>query len=135
MIKFQEIKVGDYLLADNDGDILPGEVTNLNGDEKQVCVNTGVQEFWFETSQLSAIPLDDAQLANLKFTKQQNDDGTVKYLKGAFRILLSAEGNFSTFEIWYRDERRHILRPINVHQLQNHFYEMTKIHLNNESFA
>lgn len=135
MIKFQDIKVGDYLLADNDGDILRGEVTNLNGDEKQVCVDTGAQEFWFETSQLSAIPLDEGQLENLKFTKQKNDDGTVKYLKGAFRILLATEGNFSSFEIWYRDERRHILNPLSVHQLQNHFYDMTKVHLNTGSFA
>jgi hypothetical protein len=135
MIKFQDIKVGDYLLADNDGDMLQGEVTNLNGDEKQVCVDTGTQEFWFETSQLSGIPLDDTQLANLKFTKQVNEDGTVKYLKGAFRILLRSEASFSAFEIWYRDERRHILNPVSVHQLQNHFYEMTKVHLNTASFA
>lgn len=135
MIKFQDVKVGDYLMADNDGDILQGEVTSLNGDEKQVCVDTGAQEFWFETNQLRAIPLDDAQLTNLKFTKQQNEDGSVKYMKGAFRILLPSAGNFSTMEIWYRDERRHIMQPLSVHQLQNHFYEMTKVHLNNTSFA
>lgn len=135
MIKFQDIKVGDYLMADNDGDILQGEVTNLNGDEKQVCVDTGTQEFWFETNQLRAIPLDDEQLNNLKFAKRENEDGSVKYMKGAFRILLPAKGNFSTLEIWYRDEKRHIMQPISVHQLQNHFYEMTKVHLNNKSFA
>ena len=54
MIKFNEIKVGDYLIADNDGDKNPGEVTNINGDEKQICVDNGTQEFWFELEQLSA---------------------------------------------------------------------------------
>ena len=87
MIKFNEIKVGDYLFADNDGDKKKGEVTNLNGNEKQVCVDTGAQEFWYETEQLSPIPLDEAQLLNLKFHKQDNDDGTVKFMKGAFRML------------------------------------------------
>ncbi len=135
MIKFNEIKVGDYLIADNDGDKLPGEVTNLNGNEKQVCVDTGAQEFWYEMEQLSPILLDEAQLLRLKFHKQNNDDGTVKYMKGAFRIMLSGEGNFSRFEIWYRDEHRHIMQPIFLHQLQNHFYEMTKVHLNDESFG
>ena len=135
MIKFQDIKVGDYLMADNDGDKLTGEVTNLNGDEKQVCVDTGTQEFWFETSQLSAIPLDEGQLTKLKFSKQENGDGTVKYLKGAFRMLLPAKENFDTMEIWYRDEKRHILQPISVHQLQNHFYEMTKVHLTDVPFS
>ena len=134
MIKFNEIKVGDYLIADNDGDKKQGEVTGLNNNEKQVCVDTGAQEFWYETEQLSAIPLDEEQLLILQFHKQVNDDGTVKYLKGAFRMLLSAAGDFSKFEIWYRDERRHVMEPINVHQLQNHFYEMTKVHLNNGSF-
>lgn len=134
MIKFKDIKVGDYLLADNDGDILQGEVTNLNSDEKQVCVDTGTQEFWFETDQLSAIPLNDEQLVKLKFKKEEHEDGTVKYLKGAFRILLAAKGDFSKMEIWYRDERRHIMQPLSVHQLQNHFHDMTKVPLNDESF-
>jgi hypothetical protein len=134
MIKFNEIKVGDYLIADNDGDKNQGEVTNINGDEKQICVDNGTQEFWFELEQLSAIPLDETQLLNLKFHKQENEDGTVKYMKGAFRILLPAKNDFSHFEIWYRDEKRHITQPFFVNNLQNHFYEMTKVHLNDESF-
>lgn len=134
MIKFQDIKVGDYLWAENEGDKRKGEVTNLNRDEKQVCVDTGTQEFWFETEQLSAIPLDENQLAELKFHKQENPDGTVKYLKGAFRIMLPKKDDFSKMEIWYRDEHRHIMHPLDVHQLQNHFYEMTKVHLDHESF-
>lgn len=134
MIKFHEIKVGDYLIADNDGDQRRGEVTNLNGDEKQVCVDTGDQEFWYETSQLSPIPLSEEQLLNLKFNKELHEDGTIKYLKGAFRILVPNQNDFSKMEIWYRDERRHITHPISVHQLQNHFHEMTKVLLNDESF-
>ena len=133
MIKFQELRIGDYLIADNDGDSHRGEVTNLNGDEKQVCVDTG-QEFWYEINQLKAIPLSDEEFMSLKFHKQVNDDGTVKYLKGAFRILIPKEGDFSRMEIWYRDETRHILQAISVHNLQNHFYQMTKVHLNDESF-
>lgn len=132
MIKFNEIKVGDFLIADNDGDKKQGEVTNLNHNEKQVCVDTGTQEFWYETAQLTAIPLDEEQLMRLKFSKQENDDGTVKYMKGAFRMLLPHKGDFSHFEIWYRDERRHVMNPISLHQLQNHFHDMTKVHLNAE---
>jgi hypothetical protein len=133
MIKFNEIKTGDYLIADNDGDKKQGEVTDINGDDKQICVDTG-QEFWYELDQLFPIPLDESQLLNLKFHKEENADGSVKYLKGAFRILIPAKNDFSHFEIWYRDERRHIMEPISVHNLQNHFYEMTKVHLNDESF-
>jgi hypothetical protein len=132
MIKFNEIKVGDYLIADNDGDKKQGEVTNLNSSEKQVCVDTGAQQFWYETEQLSAIALDDEQLTKLKFTKQENADGSVKYMKGAFRMLLPQKNDFSKFEIWYRDEKRQVMQPIHLHQLQNHFYDMTKVHLNDD---
>jgi hypothetical protein len=133
MIKFNEIRIGDYVIADNEGDKHEGEVTNLNGDDKQVCVDTG-QEFWYETEQLSGIPLDEDQLLRLKFHKQENEDGSVKYMKGAFRILIPKKNDFSNFEIWYRDEKRLITHPIYVHNLQNHFYEMTKVHLNDEPF-
>ena len=134
MIKFNEIKTGDNLVADNDGDKIQGEVTDLNNNEKQVCVNNGIQDFWYETSQLSPIPLDEEQLLKLKFHKLENEDGTVKYMKGAFRIMLPSKGGFSKFEIWYRDEYRHIHQSIYLHNLQNHFFEMTKVHLNGESF-
>lgn len=135
MIKFHEIKAGDFVIANNDGDLQQGEVMAINSNEKQICVNNGVQEFWYELDQLSPIALNDEQLIKLKFTRQQNDDGTVKYMKGAFRMLLPIAGDFSKFEIWYRDEKRHILHPIFVHQLQNHFLDMTKVHLNEESFS
>jgi hypothetical protein len=133
MIPYNEIKVGDYVIADNDGDKKRGEVTDLNGDEKQICVDTG-QAFWYELDQLSGIPLDDQQLLDLNFHRLENEDGTVKYSKGAFRILLSSKSNFSDMKIWYRDEKRHITQPLEVHNLQNHFYEMTKVHLNDEAF-
>ena len=135
MLKFQNIKVGDYLMADNDGDVLKGEVTNLKHGENQVCLDIGVQEFWYEMGQLSPITLIDAELTSLKFSKQVNADGTVKYSKGAFRIMLASENDFSRMEIWYRDERRHITHPIFLHELQNHYYDMTKVHLNDEVFS
>jgi len=134
MIKFQELKVGDHVMADNDGDSKRGEITGFNKNEKQVCVDTGAQGFWYEVDQLSAIPVTEEELALLKFKKEQMDDGSVKYLKGAFRMLVPASGNFSHYELWYRDEQRHIQRALSVHELQNHFYEMTKVHLNTGAF-
>ncbi len=134
MLKFQNIKVGDYLMANNDGDILKGEVTNLKHGEHQVCLNIGVQEFWYEMDQLRPIPVNDEELEKLKFIKNQNDDGTVKYMKGAFRMLIPSAGDFSKAELWYRDERRHVTHALGVHELQNHFHDMTKVHLNDEVF-
>jgi len=129
MIKFNELKVGDYVMAEYDGQQKEGEVIQLNGDEKQVCIQSGDQDFWFETSHLYPITLDEAQLYRLGFTKQENEDGSVKYMKGAFRVLLHSPNTFNEFEIWYREDRRHIGKTIYVHEFQNHYLEMTKIHL------
>jgi hypothetical protein len=134
MIKFQELKTGDYVLVEYEGNESSGEVVGFNRDEKEICVNDGVQDFWFRADELKPLPVDDQQLTKLNFQKQQNEDGSVKYLKGAFRILIPEKDNFSHFEIWYRDERRQILHSIGVHELQNHYLDMTKVHLTNEAF-
>ena len=134
MIKFQDLKQGDYVMADVDGRMEPVEVTQFNRDEKEICVDNGVQEFWFNADQLYPLPLDEIQLTKLHFQKQVNEDGTIKYLKGAFRILIPKENDFTQIEIWYRDEKRHMLHSISVHQLQNHYLDMTKVHLTEEAF-
>jgi len=129
MIKFNELKVGDLVMVEFDGNKLEGEVTNLNSDEKQVCVETEVQDFWYETSHLYPIPLDEAQLIKFGFQKDSKERGTVKWMKGAFRVLFSEPDNFSNFEMWYREDRRHINGPINMHDFQNKYLDMTKVHL------
>ncbi|MDP1844161.1 MAG: hypothetical protein Q8K64_12125 [Sediminibacterium sp.] len=132
MVKFNDIKVGDYMMGEFEGKLWEGEVTNLNGDEKQVCLLTSVQEFWFSTDHLQPIPLNDAALLNLHFTRQVNEDGSVKYSKGAFRLVAPKEGDFSSIEMWYREDKRHHPNVHFVHQLQNQYLDMVKIHLTND---
>ena len=129
MIKFNELQVGDLVIAEYDGQRWEGEVVRLNNDEKQVCVQTEVQDFWFEKEQLYPITLDESQLFKLGFQKQENEDGSIKYSKGAFRVLIHAPNSFSNFEMWYREDRRHINDPIFVHEFQNKYLQMTKVHL------
>ena len=50
-------------------------------------------------------------------------------MHGAFRVLLAKPNNFGEFDIWYREDRRHIVHPIKLHEFQNHYYDMTKVHL------
>lgn len=131
MIKFSDLKQGDYVLVSTGGEPWQGEVVDLNNDEKQVCINNGVQDFWFSTDDLYPITLNDETLRMMNFEKVANADGSVKYMKDAFRVLIPREGEFSQFEIWYRDETRQIVSPIFLHQLQNHYLDMTKVHLTN----
>ncbi|HXS58007.1 MAG TPA: hypothetical protein VN726_17860 [Hanamia sp.] len=133
MIKFSDLKQGDYVLAESDGQAFRGEVTDFNNDEKEIAVNNGVQEFYFKSEDLYPIPVDEEELLKMKFTKQVNADGSVKYLKGAFRIQTPEQDNFSNFEVWYRDERRIIQHHIPLHVLQNHYLAMTKVHLTDKA--
>ena len=129
MIKFNDIKIGDYMMGEFEGKMWEGEVTRLNGDEKQVCLLTSVQEFWFSTDHLHPIPLDENALLNLNFSKQEGEDGSVKYSKGAFRLVAPKAGDFSSIEMWYREDRRHHPNVHFVHQLQNQYLDMVKVHL------
>ena len=131
MIKFSDLKPGDIVMADFEGKRWEGIVKDLNKEDKEVCVETEVQQFWFSPNDLYSIPLSDAQLKRLHFEKQENGEG-VKYLKGAFRIQIPKNGDFSDFEIWYREDRRHMKQTIGVHELQNHYYQMTKVELNED---
>ncbi|HEY4108944.1 hypothetical protein [Puia sp.] len=129
MIQFHELRMGDLVLVEFDGQKTEGEVIDLDGAERKIQVRTGDgQDFWYSPNDLYPIMLNEDQLLKFGFEKQVQADGKIKYLKGPFRIL-SGNGNFSDFEMWYREDRRHITRPLSVHGLQNHFHQMTKIDL------
>ena len=132
MIKFHELKVGDIVLAEFEGQRSEGQVVDLNREDKEVGVETSVQEFWYKPEELYPIPLDEEQLLKFHFERQELPDGSIKYLNGPFRILLAQKGNFSHFEMWYREDRRHIVQPMSVHELQNHYRSMTKVELARE---
>ncbi len=130
MIKLSELKPGDIVMAEYEGQQWEGVVKELNREDKEVCVETDVQEFWFTPDHLYPIPLNENQLLKLGFHKHENGDGSVKYMRDSFRVLLPQKGNWNNMEIWWREDRRHLHQAINVHELQNHYYQMTKVELN-----
>lgn len=129
MIRFNELKQGDLVLAEFEDKEWEGEIVELNREDREVCVRTEVQEYWFDPANLKGIPLSDRQLMRLGFVKEIDGNGPVKYKKGAFRIMTPAPDRFDNFEMWYREDRRHITKPIYVHELQNHYRDMTKVEL------
>jgi hypothetical protein len=130
MLKLSELKVGDIVMVEYDGQMREGEVTDIDRIDAKACVATSEeQEFWYDSHHMSPIRLDEAQLFKLGFQKQPNTDGSVKYAKGAFRVLLHHPNDFSNFEMWYREDQRHIGEPIYVHEFQNKFLAMTKVPL------
>jgi hypothetical protein len=129
MIRLNDLKPGDLVLAEYEGEMTRGVVKELNKEDKEVCVETSVQGYWFTPDHLYPIPLSDEMLQHLGFTKSENGNG-VKYMKDSFRIHLPVKNDFSNLEIWWREDRRQLAHPISVHELQNHYYQMTKVELN-----
>jgi hypothetical protein len=96
--------VGDLIQADFGEQCFDGQVTEVNHEDKQVCVHNGDQDDWFDVNDLYPIPVDDNQLQKLGFEKQVNEDKSVKYLRGPFRVMIPAVGQFNEFEIWYQED-------------------------------
>src|SRR5690606_2909416 len=112
MIKFNELQVGDLVMAEYEGQRWEGIVTDLNREDKEVSVQTDVQQFWFTPEHLYPILLNEEYLFKLGFTKEILSDGKFKYLKEAFRMIVPDNGKFSPLEIWYREDHRLLANPL-----------------------
>jgi hypothetical protein len=128
MLKIGELQPGDIINVNDDGVEREGTVVSLSHEEHQALVDNGIQEFWYSPEDMKPIPVDENQLKQLGFVKEEAN-GTVKYKKDSFRLVIPKEGDFSHIEMWWREDRRHFNFPIGVHQLQNLHHDMTKVPL------
>jgi hypothetical protein len=133
MINLHDVKAGDTVLVEYEGNTVEGQVLEVNREDKQVCVQTGEQEFWYELKDLYSIPLNEEQLLRLKFKKDDSlsvNAGGEIYVRGPFSVKLhTLEDGTPATRLDYRDEHRDIKSAITVNQLQNHYHEMTNFHL------
>lgn len=133
MVKLNELKPGDIMKVLDEGGVeREGVVTEVSRDENLVCMDNGIQEFWYAPTQLVPIPLTEEQLFKLGFERQDTDGGA-KYMRGPFRVLVKDPGNYTHLEIWYREDHRQFNHPLYVHELQNHYLDMTKVPLERTS--
>ncbi|MFL5746397.1 MAG: hypothetical protein ACJ751_17100 [Niastella sp.] len=129
MIKISDLKFGDIVVAEYEGQKREGMVKDVDRPEGKALVEAAGNEFWYEPHELYPIALTDEQMRKLGFTKHENGDGSTKYMKDSFRVLLPQKDNFSNLEIWWREDHRYLNQPISMHELQNHYYQMTKVEL------
>ncbi len=128
MIKFSELKPGNWVLAKNEGTWMEGVVAHVNADDGgQIEVETGVQSSWYEIEDVQGLPLSEEYLLKMGFEKEIMESGNIKYKHGAFRVLVGPTKRFTDFLMWYREEKCHITYPMTVHQFQNRYESMTKV--------
>lgn len=128
MLKIGHLKSGDIVMVNDEGIMREGTVVEISHEENQALVDNGVQEFWYSPAEMTAVPLDESQLMRLGFTREDVDGG-VKYKRDSFRLVTPKSGDFSHVDMWWREDRRHFNFPLSVHELQNLYLDMTKVHL------
>lgn len=128
MLKIGNLRSGDIVMVNDEGVMREGTVVDISHEENQALIDNGVQEFWYSPEEMDAVPLDENQLMKLGFSREDLD-GAVKYKKDSFRLVTPRKGDFSNIEMWWREDKRHFSFPLNVHELQNLFLDMTKMHL------
>lgn len=128
-MKLSELKPGDWVIVNDEGVEREGTIVRTRAEEEnEICVDNGIQEFWYSRDQVRGIPLNEEQLMRLGFEKMESETGA-KYGKSVFRIVVPAANDFSSIELWYREDRRQFDHPIFVHELQNVHLQMTKMPL------
>lgn len=129
MIKISDLKPGDIVKVIDEGVEREGIVTDVDTGENQARIDNGVQEFWYNPENIVPLPITEDRLINLLgFEKEEGPEG-VKYRKGAFRVVVYDPGNYTSLDVWYREDRRHFNNAIYLHELQNHHLDMTKVQL------
>ncbi len=129
MLKINQLKSGDIIMVNDEGFKREGTVVKINHEEGKALVDNGIQEFWYDPEEMEAIPLDEDQLMRLGFSKEETETGGMKYKKDSFRLVTPKKGDFSHIDMWWREDRRHFGVPLGVHELQNLYLSMTKVHL------
>lgn len=129
MVNVADLKEGDILHV-FDGDVeREGVVISTSREENLVCIDNGIQEFWYPVEEIRPVPITEKRLIEtLGFEKEDTPQGE-KFKKGAFRMLVHDPGNYTNLEIWYREDHRDFTHPLYLHELQNHHLQMTKVPL------
>jgi hypothetical protein len=134
MIHLNELKFGDIVNATFEGGTFSGSVLQIDRELRQVCVATNDdQESWYYPEALSPIPLTEDEVLSLQFRPDPNASpasGGITYVKGPFSIEVKDPATFQELVLLYRNEAPRIFHHgLALHELQNHYLQMTKVHL------
>ncbi len=130
MIKLHDLKEGDIVMVDFEGQMRTGDITEISTGDKKARVAHGENEFWYDFHDIHPVPVDDEHLKELGFktVSETGSDGTL-YERGPFTLQLVQKGPDRHYLLHYRDETRHIHELNYLHQLQHHYKGMTNFHL------
>ena len=129
MLKLTELKAGDIVLADFEGQYRVGDVLDVSWGDKKVLVAHDESEFWYDMTHIYAVPLEDSILLELGFSRENGSTNGTVYQRGPFTLEFINNGQDAHGLLHYRDETRHVHGLKYLHELQNHYKGMTNFEL------
>lgn len=126
------LKEGDIVDAQFEEVTARGSVIQFDRENNQVCVVTNDdQECWYAPADLYPIRLGKDELQRLGFTKKTDGDGAVTYVRGPFSIQVGGDPEtLNELTLLYRNEAPRIFHHgLYLHELQNHYLDITNVHL------
>ena len=129
MLKLTELKSGDIVLADFEGQLRVGDVLDVSYGDKKALVAHDESEFWYDLNNIYAVPLEDGILSELGFAKSNGNPNASVYQRGPFTLEWVNNGEDAHSLLHYRDETRHVHNLKYLHELQNHYKGMTNFEL------
>lgn len=124
MIRLTEVKEGDIVIADFEGQKRVGDVLEVSRGDKKALVAHGENEFWYDMAHIYAVPLEPEILDELGFRKVDSING-LSYERGPFTLQYVTTDTENYNLLHYRDETRHVHNMQYLHQLQHHYKAMT----------
>lgn len=129
MIPMHEVSLGNWLQINLDGQLLVGRVERKSVE--RIGVATEAELGWYFPQEVFAIPLTEDWLYYFNFqdsTDSELNGSGRAYTHGPFLLHYPDKGNNAHIILschGVHDEEFH--KPLFVHELQNHYHEMTKV--------
>lgn len=129
MIPLQQISLGNWIQVNLDGQLLAGKVSRKSVERIGVAVEAELG--WFFPDDVFPIPLTEEWLYYFDFKDSVDPElnGTGKaYTHGPFLLHYPDKENEGRIVLSCHGVHDKVLKkPLSVHELQNHYHEMTKV--------
>lgn len=125
MLTISELKIGDIVRADFEGQFRIGEIEEINAVIHKALVHHGENDLWYHLNDLYAVPIREDHLVEFGFLKSPDEQ---KWVRGPFTLTFLPDEENSAI-LHYRDETRYVHDLRFMHQLQNHYQSMTNFGL------
>lgn len=133
MIHLHDLKAGDWVLADYEGNRYEGSAEELSYEKVYIRIAFNDHLNWYDPKELEPVPLTEEQLVSFGFVKSTDPIMGGKgeaWIRGPFKVIYPEKNNTQHIILECLPEQpRELKQGLMVHELQHHYHGMTKVFL------